>query len=149
VEFPQYTNRPQIVTGNTNSELGRAAFAQWAEPLDGNFARVLAENLSLLLATDQVVVFPWLGPMPITYQVIVEVTQFLGELGGQVSLEARWSVVAKNGTAVLVTKRASFTESVGGQNYQALTAALSRTVAALSRDIATTIATLASTPTQR
>jgi uncharacterized lipoprotein YmbA len=148
VTLPQYTNRPQIVTGNSSAELGRAAFDQWAEPLDGNFARILAENLSLLLATEQVVVFPWLGPMPIAYQVIVEVTQFLGELGGQVSLDARWSVVSKNGKEVLVTKRASFTASVGGQDYQALVAALSRTVAALSRDIAATIATLASTPAQ-
>lgn len=87
VELPQYVNRPQIVTGNTSNELHHAAFAQWAEPLADNFARVLAENLSLLLGTDRVAVFPWRGPLPMKYQVMVEVTRFLGEPGGRY----RWS----------------------------------------------------------
>ncbi|HJY84639.1 MAG TPA: PqiC family protein [Candidatus Binatia bacterium] len=149
VTLPQYTNRLQIVTGNTGQELRRAPFDNWAEPLENNFARVLAENLSLLLATDQVVIFPWQGPMPIEYQVVVEVTKFLGELGGQASLEALWRIVGKNGKDVLVIKKSSFTEPVGGQNYDALAAAMSRTVAALSRDIATTITTLAANPSPR
>ena len=149
VTLPQYTNRPQIVTGNTNPELGRASFEQWAEPLENNFTRVLADNLSLLLATDQVVVFPWQGPTPIAYQVLVEVTQFLGEPGGQVLLEARWSVVGKEGKEVLVRKKSSFAEPVGGQDYQALATALSRTVAHLSRDIAATLTAIASNSSHR
>jgi uncharacterized lipoprotein YmbA len=146
VTLPQYTNRSQIVTGNTNPELGRASFEQWAEPLEDNFTRVLTENLSLLLATDQVEVFPWRGPTSIAYQVIIDVTQFLGEPGGQASLEARWSVVGKNGKEVLVRKKSSFIEPVGGQDYQTLAAALSRTVAQLSRDIAAAITLSASNP---
>ena len=116
---------------------GRAPLDNWAEPLEDNFARVLAENLSLLLTTDQMAVFPWKSPMSIEYQVVVEVTKFLGEPGGQASLEALWSIVGKNGTDVRVMKKSSFTEPVGAQNYEALAAAMSRTVAALSRDIAT------------
>src|SRR5438477_3368390 len=54
VELPQYVNRPQIVTGDSGNELQRAAFEQWAEPLETNFSRVLAQNLALLLATDRV-----------------------------------------------------------------------------------------------
>jgi len=142
VTLPQYTNRLQIVTGNSGPELTRAPFENWAEPLEDNFTRVLAENLSLLLATDQVVVFPWQGPMPVEYQVIVEVTKFLGEPGGQASLESLWSVVGKNGKNLLVRKKSSFTEPVAAQNYEALAAAMSRTVGALSRDIATTIVSL-------
>lgn len=142
VELPRYTDRPQIVTGNTNPELGRASFEQWAEPLESSFARVLAENLSLLLATDHVMVFPWQGPASVAYQVIIDVARFLGEPGGQASLEARWSVVGKNGKEVLVQKKSSFTEPVGGQDYQALATAMSRAVAHLSRDIAATITTL-------
>ncbi len=142
VELPQYTNRPQIVTGDNTNELRPAAFAHWAEPLQDNFTRVLAENLSLLLATDRVAVFPWKGPMPMEYQVIVEVTRFLGELGGQSSLVALWSIVGKNGKEVLVSKRSSFSEPLGSQEYEALAAAMSRNIAALSRDIATEITAL-------
>ena len=142
VTLPQYTNRLQIVTGNNGPELNRAPFENWAEPLEDNFTRVLAENLSLLLATDRVAVFPWKGPMDIEYQVIIEVTKFLGEPGGQASLESLWSVVGQNGKNVLISKKSSFSEPVGAQNYEALAAAMSRTVAALSRDIATTVVNL-------
>lgn len=142
VTLPRYTNRLQIVTGNSGPELGRAPFENWAEPLEDNFTRVLAENLSRLLATDQVAVFPWKAPLSIEYQVVVEVTKFLGEPGGQTSLEALWSIVGNGGKNVLISRKSSFSEPVGAQNYEALTAAMSRTVAALSRDIATTIVSL-------
>jgi uncharacterized lipoprotein YmbA len=142
VTLPQYTNRSQIVTGATNPELSRASYEQWAEPLEANFTRVLADNLSLLLATDQVMTFPWQGPTSPAYQVIIDVTQFLGEPGGQASLEARWSVIGKNGKEVLVRKKSSFSEPIGTPDYQALAAGLSRTVAQLSRDIAATLTAL-------
>jgi len=149
IELPQYTNRPQIVTGNSTNELHQAAFAQWAEPLSDNFTRILTENLSVLLATDRVSTFSWKGPMLIEYQVIVEVTRFLGEPGGQASLVALWSIVGKTGKEVLVSKKSSFSEPTKSQEYEDLAVAMSRNVAALSRDIATEILTLAQQPAGR
>lgn len=142
VELPQYVNRPQIVTGESGNEIQQAGFEQWAEPLEPNFARVLAENLSILLATDRVAVFPWKGPVPLDYQVVVEVTQFLGHTKGSVSLVALWRVLGKDGREALVSRQSSFTESTGAQDYGALAAAMSRTVASLSREVATVITAL-------
>jgi uncharacterized protein len=141
VELPQYVNRPQIVTGQQSSELQSAASAQWAEPLQDGFTRVLAENLSLLLATDRVAIFPWKTFAP-EYQVVVEVTHFLGQTGGEVSLVALWSILSKDGREALVSKKSSSRESTGSSEYEALAAAMSRTVAALSRDIATALLAL-------
>src|SRR5262249_33184241 len=84
VELPQYVNRPEIVTGHNSPVLQSAAVAEWAEPLRDGFTRVLAENLSLLLATERVMVFPWQGGMPES-QVVVNVIQFLGQPGGDVT----------------------------------------------------------------
>jgi hypothetical protein len=42
---------------STNCWLGE--FDQWAAPLQDTFVRVLAENLSLLLGTDRVLLHPW------------------------------------------------------------------------------------------
>jgi uncharacterized protein len=145
VELPQYVNRPQVVTGNTHAELQSEAFSQWAEPLETNFARVLAENLAVLLTTERVAVYPWKGPVPIDYQVVVEVIQFLGEPGGQVSLAALWRIVGANGRDVLISRATRYSEPVGGREYDALAAAMSRTVAALSQDIAAAITTLRQT----
>jgi uncharacterized lipoprotein YmbA len=141
VELPQYVDRPHIVTGQQSSELQSAASAQWAEPLQDGFTRVLAENLSLLLATDRVALFPWKTFVP-EYQVVVEVTHFLGQTGGEVSLVALWSILTRDGREVLVSKKSSFREVTGSPEYEALAAAMSRTVAALSRDIATALLAL-------
>ena len=141
VELPQYVDRPQIVTGQQSSELHSATSAQWAEPLQDGFTRVLAENLSLLLATDRVALFPWKTFVP-EYQVVVEVTHFLGQTGGEVSLVALWSILTKDGREALVSKKSSFREATGSSEYAALAAAMSRTVAALSRDIAAALLAL-------
>jgi hypothetical protein len=145
VEVPQYVNRPEIVTGHTSPALQSADLAVWAEPVRDGFTRVLAENLSLLLATERVALFPWQSGAP-DYQVVVNVIQFLGQPGGDVSLVALWSLLGKQGQEALVSKKSSFREPTGGQDYEALVAALSRTVAALSRDIAAAISALSPRP---
>ena len=142
VELPQYTNRQQIVTGNQSYQLHPATFDEWAEPLRDNFLRVLADNLSILLATDRVMLFPWKGPMAIEYQVVVDVTHFLGEVGGETSLVALWSIVGKNGQEVLLSQKSNVREATGAQGYAALAEAMSHSLGALSRDIAAAITTL-------
>src|SRR5262245_17786932 len=143
VELPQYTNRQQIVTGNQSYQLHPSTFDEWAEPLRDNFLRVLADNLSILLATDRVMLFPWKGPMAIEYQVVVDVTHFLGEVGGETSLVALWSIVGKNGQEVLLSQKSTLRESTGSQGYAALAEAMSHSLGTLSREIAAAITTLA------
>jgi uncharacterized lipoprotein YmbA len=109
----------------------------------GNVLRVLTDNLSTLLTTDRVMIFPWKGPMVLEYQVVVDVTHFLGEIGGETSLVALWSILGKNGQEVLLSQKSSVREPTGAQGYEALVAAMSHSLAALSRDIATAITTLA------
>ena len=140
VEVPQYVNRLEIVTGRDSPVLQSAALAEWAEPLRDGFTRVLAENMSLLLATEHVAIFPWQSGV-LEYQVVVHVIQFLGQPGGDVALVAFWSLLGKQGQEVL-SKKSSFREPTGGQDYEALAAAMSRTVAALSRAIAAAISAL-------
>ena len=144
VEVPQYVNRLEIVTGRDSPVLQSAAVAEWAEPLRDGFTRVLAENLSLLLATERVAIFPRQSVAP-EYQVVVNVIQFLGQPGDDVTLVALWSLLDKQGQE-LVSKKSSVREPTGGQDYEALAAAMSRTVAALSRDIAAAIRALPPRP---
>jgi uncharacterized protein len=96
----------------------------------------------LILRTDRVAVFPWRGSVPIDYQVVIEVMQFVGTRQGSVSLVALWRVLGKDGREVLVSRQSRFTEATGSQDYGALAAAMSRTVASLSREIAAAITAL-------
>ena len=139
VTLPRYVDRPQIVTRTSPYEIKVAEFDRWAEGLDANFARVLAENLSALLPTARVVTSPWQRATLIDYQVTVDVTQFLSQAGGDSLLIADWTLFKGEGQEVLASGTSRFSASPVGQDYAAIVAAMSQTVASLSREIATTI----------
>src|SRR5208283_397215 len=96
IKLPEYVNRPQIVTRTTPNELTLSYFDLWAEPLSDSVPRILAENLSRLLCTKEVVLFPWKPSRVPDYRVEVELQKMDGTLGRTFSLEAWWSV--SNGT---------------------------------------------------
>jgi uncharacterized protein len=139
VTLPRYVDRPQIVTRTSPYEIKVAEFDRWAEALDANFSRVLAENLSILLPTARVVMSPWPRAVPIDYQVTVDVTHFLSQVGGDSLLIADWTLFKGEGQDALTSGRSRFSASPGGQDYAAIVAAMSQTVASLSREIATAV----------
>ncbi len=142
VRVADYLDRLQIVTRVTPNEVRVAEFDQWAEPLKQNIPRVLAENLSALLCTKVVVLFPWNASVPIDYQVEVEVNRLDGSLGGNSTLEAQWMAFDVRGSKRMqATKKLIFAEPVEGQDYQTLVSAHSRNLELLSRDIAAAIKT--------
>jgi uncharacterized protein len=139
VTLPRYLDRPQIVTRTGAYELKLAEFDRWAEALDANFARVLADNLALSMPASRVAVSPWPRATAVDYQVIVDVTHFLSQEGGESLLIADWILFKGEGQQVLMRGRSRLSASVGGQDYTAIVAAMSQTVASLSREIATAI----------
>ena len=59
VGIPEILDRPQIVTRSGPNKLNVDEFHRWAGRMNESLAGVLAQNISLLLATDQVAVYPW------------------------------------------------------------------------------------------
>ena len=135
VALPDYLDRPQIVTRSSPNKLDLAEFDRWSEPLGQAFAGVLAENLATMIPVDRVAVFPWSRSAQVDYEVTVEVTQFEGRPGSECSLVARWSIFGGEKKALLTTGKSSLREPAGG-DYEALVAAESRLVGALSQEIA-------------
>jgi uncharacterized protein len=68
------------------------------------------------------------------YRVEVELLKMDGTPGRNFSLEAWWSV-SNSADKARVIRQSSYSEAVGGQDYEALVQAHSRALAALSRDI--------------
>ena len=142
VAVPPYLDRPQIVTRTSRAKLALADLDQWAAPLADTIARVLAEDLSLLIPTDRVVLHPWPRTIDPDYQVTVEVLQFDRGPGNQVILAARWSLLDRDGKErVLRTSRLS--QTAGGADYEATVTAMGRALEALARDMAATLPTTA------
>ncbi|MBW2011759.1 MAG: membrane integrity-associated transporter subunit PqiC [Deltaproteobacteria bacterium] len=139
VRIPMKLDRPQIVTRTTQNEIRMAPLAEWAEPLDVNLSRVLAENLSILLGSDKIAVFPWLKSVKTDYQLTVDVTRFSGNLGKKASLRAQWTVFGENGKTELLKSYANIEEPVRGEDVAAVVKAQNRTVERLSRQIAEAI----------
>lgn len=139
IGLPEHLDRPQIVTRTSRNALNLSEFHRWAGSLADDFSRVLAENLSILLSTDRVSVYPWRKSVPIEYRVVMDVTRFDGKLGGNAWLIARWTVFSGRKKKVLHMEKSRISEPSGGQGYEAMVAAQSRALAHLSRRIAEVI----------
>ena len=142
--FPESLDRPQIVTRQGPNRLHADQFQRWSGSLQENFLRVLGENLSILLATSRVVVFPANPPFSVDYRVLLQVQQFEGSLGKEALLNARWSVSRTgDGDRAVRVVQSVIREPVASADYEALVAAESKVLTALSREIAGTISSLA------
>jgi uncharacterized protein len=142
VTVPPYLDRPQLVTRTSRAKLVLADLDQWAGPLPDTIARALAENLSLLIPTERVVLHPWPRTTDPDYQVTVEVLQFDRGPGHQVVLVARWSFLDPDGKE-LVLRTARLSQAAGGADYEAMATAMGRTLEVLAQDMATTLRSLA------
>ena len=135
VEFPKSLDRPQIVTRMSQNRIEVSEFHRWASSLKGDFSRVLAKNISVLLPASRVAVYPWGDQFSPTYRVILDVEQFDGLLGEHVLLNVTWSVVDQTGTNQLVVKNSIIKEQVSDKGYEALVAAESQALGTLSQAI--------------
>lgn len=139
VRMPMYLDRSDIVTRGSQNKVEIADFSQWAGPLPENFSRVLAENLSMLLATDKVGIFPFVRRDAIDYNVTVYVTRFDGFPGDKAHLRARWSILDNTRKKAFYQTHTVVVHPTVNDSIEALVAAKSQTVGDFSREIATAL----------
>jgi uncharacterized lipoprotein YmbA len=98
------------------------------------------ENLSLLLATDNVISLPQRRPMRLDYQVEVDVTRFDADLSGRALLDARWRVFGRDGERLIGEGRSTIVVPAAEPGtYEAIVAALSKALGQMSAAIASAI----------
>ena len=134
VDFPKLLDRPQIVTRQSQNRVKVSEFHRWASALQGDFSRVLAKNISILLPTDRVAVYPWTDQFSPTYRIKLDVEQFDGQLGNFVSLDVMWSVTGREDKDPVV-RTSVIEEPVSTADHEGLVAAMSRVLETLSREI--------------
>jgi uncharacterized protein len=141
VHVAGYLDRPQIVTRRDADRIDLGDFDQWGEPLRDGISRVLAEDLARQMPSARIAIFPLRSLESFRYRVVVNVTRLDGPMGGDLVLEARWYVLDAAGKEVSL-KTTRLAEPTGGPGYSATVSAISRVLAALSRDIAQVLAAL-------
>jgi len=136
ITFPAYLNRPQVVTRLGPNQVDVSNHDRWAEALDGNFARSLAENLTTLASADDIVHYPWYSTTELDYVVQVDVIRFESDSLGAAELLCRWALFDGTGTTRLAGRDAQFTSQSAAPSTASSVAALSGALADLSREIA-------------
>ena len=139
VTLPIYLDRAQIVTRISRNELKMDEFNRWAEPLKGNFFRVLAENLSVLLNTVDVSIYSRRILTPVNYHVTIDVSRFDVTSDGKALLIAYWAVLGKDGRKILLKKKSILRADAASMDYRDIVAAQNQALSGLSRAIAAEI----------
>lgn len=144
VEIPKILDRPQIVTRTGPNKLKMDEFHRWAGSLKTGFAQVLAENIALLLGTEQVAVYPWEIDFKPHYRIALDIRYFEGQLGEEVVLDVVWRISGRESQKIEAAKASVIKEPVSAADYETLVAAKSQAIAQLSREIADEIRKLQS-----
>jgi len=133
ISIPDSLDKPQIVTRVGANRLETDEFNRWAGDYQSNIQRIIGENISSLLPTNQVMMSDEIILVPVDYQILVNVRKFDGELGGVVTLNADWVLSVKNKEKTVIAKKSIFTEKTDGADYQSYAAAQSRLLEKLSK----------------
>ena len=141
VDFPDYLRRLEVVTRDSPNELFLSSERRWGEPLDRNFSRILAENLSQLLGTQQIERYPWPKKVEVDYQVVVDVVRFETTTDGHSESVVRWTIKDGRSGKVLAASETRASTPVGKVATGA-SAALSADLGSMSREIAAKIESL-------
>ncbi|MCP3849722.1 MAG: membrane integrity-associated transporter subunit PqiC [Gammaproteobacteria bacterium] len=135
VHIPEYLNRPQIVTRTSLHHMNVSEFNRWVEPITDSINRLLVINLSNNMSSNRVYWVPRQDRQyPLDIRIAIDIGRFDGQLGEEVSLEARWSIFDKDEQPVL-TKVSLITEPVKGTNYNELVIAMNRAIQTLGKEI--------------
>lgn len=137
VTVPTLVDRPQFTVQVAPNRVAQDEFNRWAEPLNENIARVVADNLSVLLGTTDVATALRASFKP-SYQVTINVEHFDSVPGKSAKIDAQWAVQKLPAGATL-SGHSAVVEPVKGNGFEALAAAHSRAIAQMSSDIAVKI----------
>lgn len=142
VVLPALLLRPQIVTRENTNRLKFNEFHRWGGQLDADVHTVLMRNLSVLLATDQIVPYLDADKYKLSFRVEVNIEQFDGQLDGAATLSASWTLTDLRTERRASIKRTDIATPITAPHYDGLVAAQSDAVATLSVQIAQELALL-------
>lgn len=142
VKIPQYLDRPQMVTKNKEGTFKFDEFNRWGEPLDLGLARLVRDDLTVMLPGAKFTLYPWNPSVAVKYRVVVEIVQLDSELDRDLFFVAQWLIIDPQNTKIVIIKRYEFRQPIIPQSYPGLAKTLSTACASLSNEIAEALATL-------
>jgi uncharacterized lipoprotein YmbA len=141
IRIPHYVDRPQIVTATGQNAYQLSELNRWAEALDHNIRRVLAQNLALLVPAEVE-----LSSNPNTaerakFRVSVNILEFHVDPQEQAGLKAQWQITRNDG--MVLNQQESYRVPASTTDYSVMVKALNECLDRLSRDLADELQDLA------
>ncbi|WAK00405.1 PqiC family protein [Methylobacter sp. YRD-M1] len=141
IRIPHYVDRPQIVTATGQNAYQLSELNRWAEALDHNIRRVLAQNLTTLVPAE--VEF---SSNPNTterakFRVSVNILEFHVDSQEQAGLKAQWQITRNDG--MVLNQQESYRVPASTIDYSVMVKALNECLDRLSRDLADELRELA------
>ena len=140
--MPDYLDRPQIVTREHLNQLQIDEFHRWGGELDSDVKRVMAQNLSLLLNSDRVQIYPWPASDRVAYQVRFALIRLDGVVDGQARVRVRWQILKGEDGEALASRLSNQVVPVTAPGFAGLVAAQSRALATIASEIADSLRAL-------
>lgn len=141
VTLPAYLDRGQIVTRSGPNRLRVDDYHHWAGPLQADILSVVGDNLRLLTGA-RIETFPWDARFKPQVRVRIALHAFEGLPDNKVRMSATVTVGQTKAGSKPVSWTVDLEEDAGSDGYDALVAAQSRLIVALSKEIAAKIANL-------
>jgi len=133
IRIAEYLDRPQLVVAVSPHQYRLEDKNRWAESLNQNISRSLAQALSRRLPNAQIVRHPWAARQAPDYQLSLEIDQLHQSSDGYSRLQAQWRI-AKAGKT-LVDRRFDCEQAAAADDAEAIVAAQSRCLAALTETL--------------
>ena len=143
VTFPGFLDRPQIVSRDGSNRLTLDEFNRWGGTLQDDFVRVWSENLTYLLGTSRVLIFPTEVRFPLDVRIAADVLTFEGTATGEAVLKVRWALLDPRLEQALAVRETSYRQPLRPPRDQAaLIAAMSAALGVFSQEVAAAVRAL-------
>jgi uncharacterized lipoprotein YmbA len=141
VRIPHYIDRPQIVTATDKNVYQLSELNRWAEALDHNISRALAQNIALLVPAEVLSSNTSTKADRVNFRVSVNILEFHVDPQGQAGLRAQWQVARNDG--MILSRQASYRAPASSSDYRIIVEALNDCLNRMSRDLAAELHDLA------
>jgi uncharacterized lipoprotein YmbA len=134
VHLPSILDREELVRSSAAGEVDVISDHRWAAPLAPMVRRVLSQDLASRLPAGSVLM-PDQPASVETRVLVLELTEFLPDAKGGVSLQGVWSLLPGKGPAAIASQPVRFTLNGGGGSIDGEVQAMDRALGVLADDI--------------
>lgn len=144
VRVPGYVDRPQIVHATGPNAYRLDETNRWAEDLAGNIARVLTQDLAVLVPAEVVPLNGSARAREAKLKLSLNILEFHVDERGQAHLTAQWQITRPDGSGP--GRQASYAAPASDRDYALMVKGLNQCLNQLDRDLAAALRQEAARP---